>query len=132
MKKRGFGEGRWNGLGGKVQEDEDLLGAVAREAREELGIVPREPSRHATIRFFFEDGTLDWRVHVFRAEDFEGDPQESEEMTPRWFPLGEIPYEEMWPADRHWLPLLVDGKRFEAEITFKNKDEVSRYEIREV
>lgn len=31
MKKRGFGEGRWNGFGGKVQENETIEEAAKRE-----------------------------------------------------------------------------------------------------
>lgn len=30
MKKRGFGKGRWNGFGGKVQENETILDAAKR------------------------------------------------------------------------------------------------------
>ena len=30
MKKRGFGEGRWNGFGGKVEEDETIEEAAIR------------------------------------------------------------------------------------------------------
>ena len=38
MKKRGFGEGRWNGFGGKVQEGETIEGAAKRELLEEAGV----------------------------------------------------------------------------------------------
>ncbi len=38
MKKRGFGEGKWNGAGGKVEEGETIVQAASRELREETGI----------------------------------------------------------------------------------------------
>ena len=37
MKKRGFGEGKWNGFGGKVEEGETILQAALRELKEECG-----------------------------------------------------------------------------------------------
>lgn len=38
MKKRGFGEGKWNGAGGKVEAGETIVQAASRELREETGI----------------------------------------------------------------------------------------------
>ncbi|MDP2637293.1 MAG: NUDIX domain-containing protein, partial [bacterium] len=76
-KKRGFGEGWWNGAGGKIEEGETLEEAVLRETREEIGIVPQDPVHIGTLSFFFEDGTPDWEIAVFRATDFSGEPTES-------------------------------------------------------
>jgi len=36
----------------------------------------------------------------------------------RWFALTEIPYDEMWQDDEHWLPLLLDGMRFNGDFYF--------------
>ena len=38
LKKRGFGSGRWNGFGGKVEEGETIEQATLRELDEEVGI----------------------------------------------------------------------------------------------
>jgi len=35
MKKRGFGQGRWNGFGGKVEKGESVAEGAARELLEE-------------------------------------------------------------------------------------------------
>ena len=37
MKKRGFGVGKWNGFGGKLEPGETVLEAAAREVKEECG-----------------------------------------------------------------------------------------------
>ena len=37
MKKRGFGAGRWNGVGGKLEAGEDIEEAAIRECQEEIG-----------------------------------------------------------------------------------------------
>ena len=38
MKKRGFGVGKWNGFGGKVQEGETIRECARRETQEECGL----------------------------------------------------------------------------------------------
>ena len=38
MKKRGFGMGKWNGFGGKVEPDETVEAAARRELEEEAGL----------------------------------------------------------------------------------------------
>ena len=38
MKKRGFGQGKWNGFGGKVNDGESIEEAAVRELEEEAGI----------------------------------------------------------------------------------------------
>ena len=38
MKKRGFGVGKWNGFGGKVEAGETVVEAAAREVNEECGL----------------------------------------------------------------------------------------------
>ncbi|MEX0887877.1 MAG: 8-oxo-dGTP diphosphatase [Patescibacteria group bacterium] len=133
MKKRSFGKGWWNGAGGKIEAGESPLEAVLRETREEIGIVPLDPVHHGTLHFFFEDGqTPDWQVHVFRALDFEGEPLETEEMAPQWFSVDEVPYDSMWADDPHWLPLLLEGKRFEGKFTFRDNQTLTSHEVREL
>ena len=38
MKKRGFGVGKWNGFGGKVDPKESIYEGALRELKEEAGI----------------------------------------------------------------------------------------------
>ena len=133
MKKRGFGEGRWNGVGGKVGEDEELIEAAKREAREEIGVEITELSEVAVLDFLFVDKPeWDQRVVVFWVDVWEGEPQESEEMAPAWYGREEIPYEEMWSDDIHWLPLVLGGKKVKGVFWFGDNDEVLDMRIEEL
>ena len=38
LKKRGFGAGKWNGFGGKLEPGETVVEAAAREVKEECGL----------------------------------------------------------------------------------------------
>lgn len=116
-KKRGFGKGKYNGFGGKPLENETLLAAAIREAREESGLAVIDCYKAGIIDF--GDSYL-LRMHVYVAVKWSGSVLETEEMRPSWFPLGDIPYEKMWKDDRYWLPLVLQGKKIKATFNFMN------------
>ncbi len=131
MKKRGFGAGRWNGFGGKVEENETIEAAARRETKEEcgIGITAMEEVGLHEFEFEKERGTI-LEVHVFNITGYTGEPVETEEMRPQWFPVGAIPYAEMWPDDRYWLPLFLEGKKFRTRFLFGEGDVVLEQDIR--
>jgi len=118
MKKRGFGEGRWNGFGGKVEEGETIESAAVRELKEEAGLEPVDMKKAGILEFSFQDDPKLLEVHIFRITAFAGEPVESEEMRPKWFKLGEIPFRQMWSDDEHWFPYLLGGKLFKGSFLF--------------
>lgn len=121
MKKRDFGKGLWNGVGGKVKEGEAVLQAVIRETNEEIGVEIEEGNlfHHGDLAFEFPTKP-DWNqtVAVFSTTTWKGEPTESEEMKPQWFTFSEIPYTDMWWDDKIWLPSLLEGKRFSGRFVF--------------
>ena len=99
MKKRGFGAGRWNGFGGKIREGETIENSLIREMEEEAGIKLGKFKKLGILDFKFEKSGEEIEVHVFKGNDFSGEPRETEEMRPKWFHIDEIPFESMWPDD---------------------------------
>jgi len=124
MKKRGFGEGKWNGFGGKVEKGERIIDAAKREMREEAGLELRDIKKAGVVEFEFRGNPEILRVHIFRASEFEGKLIESDEMKPKWFHIDKIPFKKMWPDDSHWLPLLLAGKKFKAKFWFEGFDKI--------
>lgn len=127
-KKRGLGRGLYNAPGGRVEGDETILECAVRETREEVHVIPRDLEESGELRFQFADGhTL--HVHVFVAQGHEGEPRETEEAIPEWTRVGEIPYDEMWEDDKHWIPHMLEGRRFDGRFVFDG-DEMVDMELR--
>lgn len=130
MKKRGFGVGRWNGVGGKVEEGESLEDAMLREAREEIEVKIRKYEKIAELDFTFpHNEAWNQRVHVYMARAWEGEPRETDEMNPQWFAVEAIPYDAMWPDDRFWLPQALSGHFVRASFTFGEGDRIIKQSV---
>lgn len=130
MKKRGFGVGRYNGVGGKLEEGETIEAAVTREANEEIGAVVNDIHKCAELAFTFPHKE-DWNqlVHVYMTDSWGGDIIETEEMKPEWFDVKSIPYQSMWPDDIFWLPKVLDGKYVKAKFSFAEGDVIIDQEV---
>jgi ADP-ribose pyrophosphatase YjhB (NUDIX family) len=133
MKKRGFGEGKWNGYGGKPEKNEKITDTAVRETQEESGVTPKNIKQVATLDFYFDKQT-EWNQQaiVFITKEWEGDPVETEEMKPKWFDLNKIPFESMWLDDPFWLPLILEGKKIKAEFTFDDNGNVLNKKVNEI
>src|SRR3990167_4431189 len=110
-KKRGLGVGYFNGPGGKVEKNESVKIATIRETFEETCVKLQEEDlvHCATLEFAFSDRpSIDMIVYAFLCYKWEGEPAETEEMKPQWFPINNIPYDKMWADDPHWLPQVLE------------------------
>jgi mutator protein MutT len=116
MKKKGFGVGMWNGVGGKVEEGETVEQAMVREVEEEIGVKIVQFENRGKI-MFADDGekSFTFEVHVFLSTSWVGEPEETDEMSPKWFNVSAIPYESMWIDDQYWLPQIIEGRTVDAE-----------------
>ncbi len=128
--------GKWNGVGGKVDTGETIEAAAVREISEEVGVTTEEQhlERVGNIEFYFKDKP-EWNqhMHIFLVRNWQGEPQESEEMMPKWYFHHEIPFDDMWPDDKHWLPAVLAGKKIEGKFYFINEGaKIDEFDIREV
>lgn len=134
MKKKGFGKGRWNGVGGKMdykKGDRNILDTAIRETKEEIGIDVKEIDKVAVFNFRYPyNKDWDQNVHVFLVRGWEGEPSESDEMFPKWFKKNEIPFDKMWDDDKYWLPHILEGKKLKADFIFREGDKVDRHDIK--
>lgn len=103
--------GKYNGLGGKLEPDEDVMAGMRREIREEAGIECLSLRLRGTVSWpgFGKHGE-DWLGFIFVVDVFAGEPPASNaEGDLHWVEidrLGELP---LWEGDRHFLPLVFDA-----------------------
>lgn len=103
--------GKYNGLGGKMERDEDVAACMRREIREEAGIECEQMQLRGTISWpgFGKQGE-DWLGFLFLITRFSGTPHErNAEGALEWVPVGGLLDLPLWEGDRHFLPLVFDG-----------------------
>lgn len=116
-------QGKFNGLGGKLEPGEDAVACLVRELQEEAGITPTAMRLRGTIAWpgFGSDGA-DWFGLVFLVDDFDGEPPARNDDGPlEWVPVDRLAELPMWEGDRHFLPLVFDAdpRQFHAVIPYE-------------
>ncbi|KAG4305413.1 hypothetical protein PORY_000969 [Pneumocystis oryctolagi] len=98
LKKRGFGVGKWNGFGGKVEENESINACAARELKVPAFSRSENASEEMMPRWFSVD------------------------------PLAQnhIPYDQMWEESRIWYHEFQKGQKFILNILFKGNIDTSK------
>lgn len=129
-KKRGFGAGRWNGFGGKVEQDETIETGAKRELLEESGLEAINLEKIGILMFEFCGNPQLLEVHVFQTNQFKGTPVETDEMLPKWYDIQTIPFEKMWPDDVLWFPLLLSNQKFYGYVIFDGMDTIVDYTLK--
>jgi len=115
--------GKVNGLGGKVEQDEDVVSGLRRELREEANIELTNFSLRGTITWSnFGPSREQWLGFVFLIDGWTGEiPSTNAEGSLEWIALSrllrscdpepdtradaELP---MWAGDRYFVPLVFD------------------------
>ena len=113
-------EGKWNGLGGKFEENESPEECVIREVKEESGLDIKSPKLHGFITFPLFDGKDDWYVFVFTADKFTGKLIDSDEGNLEWIPNDKIIDLNLWDGDAIFLNWLKNDKFFSAKFVYNN------------
>lgn len=121
--------GKYNGLGGKVEPDEDVVSGMRRELREEAQIEVTGLTLRGTVSWpgFGKHGE-DWLGFIFVITAFEGDPpSRNSEGELEWVSVERLLDLPLWPGDRYFLPLLFsdDPRQFHGVMPYRDGQPVS-------
>jgi 8-oxo-dGTP diphosphatase len=97
--------GYWEFPGGKIEADEDPLGALTRELHEELGILVRDATPWITRVYAYTHATV--RLRFFRVTAWDGEPQPLEDQAIAWQRVGHSDVAPMLPANAPVLAALA-------------------------
>ena len=120
-KKNDIHEGKWNGLGGKLESGESPEECVIREVYEESGLIMKNPNLRGIMTFPKFDDIDDWLVFLYTATDFNGDLIESNEGVLKWINNNEILNLNLWEGDKIYLDWLNQDKFFSAKFIYKKR-----------
>lgn len=97
--------GLWEFPGGKVKANEDVLAALTRELREELGITPTRMHPLIRIRHNYPDKKV--LLDVWRVDSFQGEPNPHEGQQLEWVVKEDLSHRS-YPAAN--LPIVTAAK----------------------
>ncbi|WP_207345336.1 8-oxo-dGTP diphosphatase [Arthrobacter sp. E3] len=127
VKKTGMmGTGKVVGIGGHVEVGESVEQAICREVAEESTLIIEESDLvpAGTVDFVFPaKPAWDMFATVFLCRKFVGEPEESSELRPVWYPVNQLPHERMWADATHWVPAFLAGQRRNWRVVLNDDNE---------
>lgn len=125
-KTKKIGVGLWNGFGGGVEDGESIKQSAVRELKEEASLIAKEVDLESRGRAIFHNKREDGHefvveVHIFVLRKWQGEVSLNKEMKDATFwSINNLPFDEMLPSDREWLPLILSGKVVEVQVFHSN------------
>ena len=117
-KENDMHQGKWNGLGGKLDPGETPEECVIREVREESGLTIVDPILKGLLTFpkFAEDE--DWYAFVYLAREFRGQLIDSNEGVLKWIDDEQLSLLDLWAGDLIFLPWLEHPGFFSGKFVY--------------
>jgi 8-oxo-dGTP diphosphatase len=122
-------QGKWNGLGEKLEAGETPEECVMREVYEEAGIRVHNPQLKGILTFPAFDDFEDWYVFVYLVTEFEGELIDSSEGVLQWIDNEQLGHLHMWDGDPIFLAWLDRQGFFSAKFIYDQGRLVSHEEI---
>ena len=116
-------EGKWIGVGGKLEDGETPDKCVVREALEETGLTLTDYTYHGVVHFQSDKWT-DEEMYLYTAKGFDGEVNfNCSEGLLKWVPKTEIMKLSLWEGDRIFLKYLLEGKKdMDLTLVYKGGD----------
>jgi|GEM_PF-5393852 len=111
----GFAKGFWSVLGGRMEPGETPAQAAVRELQEESGLTATE-LRQAGYVWLYQVNAITG-MNLFVVTGFTGEIAGSDEGTPVWVPLADLPHLKHVPYLRPLLDILAPNAFLEGTLT---------------
>ncbi len=124
-KEGGMHKGKWNGLGGKIDEGETPEECAVREVFEESGLRITELKFAGVVSFpeNVKGAGESWIVFIFRAEKFGGELiGDSKEGELAWIENEKLLGLTLNGGDKWFLPFVLENRLFSAKLVYRENN----------
>ncbi len=124
-KEEDVNKDKWIGIGGRIEEGETPEQCILREAKEETGLTLTKYQYRGIVHFKsneFENEDM----HLFTADEFEGEIIECDEGVLKWIDRDRLYDLPMWEGDKLFLGLIrTKVKFFDLTLQYKGSKLIS-------
>lgn len=99
-------EGKWIGVGGKFLPEESPDECMLREVLEETGLRIKQYKFRGIVTFVSNEYEAEY-MHIFTANQYEGEMIDCQEGTLHWIRKSEVLSKPTWEGDRIFLEKLM-------------------------
>ncbi len=124
--KKDMNQGKYLGIGGKIEPNESIEQALLRETYEETGLTLLAYKHRANI--FFHSGDYTEKMYLYTSNSFKGSIQASDEGNLVWVPIEQIKNLPMWAGDYLFLDKLQTSDAwFEMHLVYQGETLIHHY-----
>ena len=110
-KNNDINQGKWIGVGGKIEEGESPEECVIREVKEETGLTLKNYTLRGLITYNFEENESEY-MYIFTSNGFEGELTECQEGELAWIEKEKITTLNLWEGDKVFLEKIKNKSNF--------------------
>ena len=127
-KNHDINKGKWIGIGGHLEENENKEQALVREIKEETGLDVNHYIYRGELLFINND--FEEIMYLYLVDDVSGELIGCDEGDLAWIKEEDLMSLNMWEGDYKFLPLLINTDRFiKMELRYNGDDLILVKEI---
>ena len=110
-KENDINKDKWIGVGGKFEYGESPEECLLREVKEETGLTLLNYKFRGIVTFCYGKDVVEY-MHLFDADEFEGELTDCDEGELVWVPIKEVCDLPIWEGDKIFFKLLAENADF--------------------
>lgn len=128
-KENDIHEGKWIGVGGKVEQGETPEECVIREVKEETGLTIKKPVLRGVMTFPKFKDDEDWYVFLFTTDECEGELIECKEGNLKWIENSKVLDMPTWEGDKIFVKWILENRNFFSAKFIYEKGELINHDV---
>ena len=128
-KKNDIHEGKWVGVGGKIEKGESPEECAVTEVFEETGLKAEELKLRGLLTFPDFNNSEDWYGYLYVVEKFSGEIIESPEGDLKWVEDIKLFELDMWEGDELFMRWMMEDRMFSAKFVYDENEKMKDYSV---